>query len=236
MKIEVWLKILAEQGGSDLFLSTGAPPCAKFDGELRPVAPEVLKPGEIAVIADEIMDDTQREEFRNELELTLAVSISGVGRFRINIFNQRNQVSIVARHIVTDIPNWENLGLPPLLTELIMEKRGLILFVGATGSGKSTSLAALIDYRNSNNAGHIVTIEDPIEFVHRHKRSIVNQREVGVDTRSWHNALKNTLRQAPDAILIGKIRDRETMEQAISFAETGHLCISTLHANNANQA
>jgi twitching motility protein PilU len=137
---------------------------------------------------------------------------------------------------VTNIPNWEDLGLPPLLTELIMEKRGLILFVGATGSGKSTSLAALIDYRNANNAGHIVTIEDPIEFVHRHKRSIVNQREVGVDTRSWHNALKNTLRQAPDAILIGEIRDRETMEQAISFAETGHLCISTLHANNANQA
>ena len=236
MKIEAWLRILAEQGGSDLFLSTGAPPCAKFDGQLRPVAADVLKPGEIAVIADEIMDDTQREEFRNELELNLAVSISGVGRFRVNVFNQRNQVSIVARHIVTDIPNWEDLGLPPLLTELIMEKRGLLLFVGATGSGKSTSLAALIDYRNANNAGHIVTIEDPIEFVHRHKRSIVNQREVGVDTRSWHNALKNTLRQAPDAILIGEIRDRETMEQAISFAETGHLCISTLHANNANQA
>ena len=236
MKIDAWLTILAEQGGSDLFLSTGAPPCAKIDGQLTPIAADVLKPGEIAVIADEIMDDTQREEFRNELELNLAVSISGVGRFRVNVFNQRNQVSIVARHIVTNIPNWEDLGLPPLLTELIMEKRGLILFVGATGSGKSTSLAALIDYRNANNAGHIVTIEDPIEFVHRHKRSIVNQREVGVDTRSWHNALKNTLRQAPDAILIGEIRDRETMEQAISFAETGHLCISTLHANNANQA
>ena len=236
MKIDAWLTILAEQGGSDLFLSTGAPPCAKIDGQLTPIAADVLKPGEIAVIADEIMDDTQREEFRNELELNLAVSISGVGRFRVNVFNQRNQVSIVARHIVTNIPNWEDLGLPSLLTELIMEKRGLILFVGATGSGKSTSLAALIDYRNANNAGHIVTIEDPIEFVHRHKRSIVNQREVGVDTRSWHNALKNTLRQAPDAILIGEIRDRETMEQAISFAETGHLCISTLHANNANQA
>ena len=234
MKIDAWLTILAEQGGSDLFLSTGAPPCAKIDGQLTPIAADVLKPGEIAVIADEIMDDTQREEFRNELELNLAVSISGVGRFRVNVFNQRNQVSIVARHIVTNIPNWEDLGLPSLLTELIMEKRGLILFVGATGSGKSTSLAALIDYRNANNAGHIVTIEDPIEFVHRHKRSIVNQREVGVDTRSWHNALKNTLRQAPDAILIGEIRDRETMEQAISFAETGHLCISTLHANNAN--
>ena len=160
----------------------------------------------------------------------------GVGRFRVNVFNQRNEVSIVARYIVMDIPKWQDLGLPPVLPELIMRKRGLILFVGATESDKSTSLAAMIDYRNSHSAGHIVTIEDPVEFVHRHKRSIVNQREVGVDTRSWHNALKNTLRQAPDVILIGEIRDRETMEHALSFAETGHLCISTLHANNANQA
>jgi twitching motility protein PilU len=168
--------------------------------------------------------------------MNLAISIAGVGRFRINIFHQRNEVSIVARNIVTDIPHWRDLGLPEILTDLIMRKRGLILFVGATGSGKSTSLAAMIDHRNTNSAGHIVTVEDPVEFVHRHKRSIVNQREVGVDTRSWHNALKNTLRQAPDVILIGEIRDRETMEHAISFAETGHLCISTLHANNANQA
>jgi len=159
-----------------------------------------------------------------------------MGRFRVNIFRQRNEVSIVARCIVMDIPQWQDLGLPEILTELIMRKRGLILFVGATGSGKSTSLAAMIDYRNSHTSGHIVTIEDPVEFVHRHKKSIVNQREVGVDTRNWHNALKNTLRQAPDVILIGEIRDRETMEHAISFAETGHLCISTLHANNANQA
>lgn len=236
MRIESWLKTLAEQGGSDLYLSTGAPPCAKFDGQLKPIASDVLKPGEIATIASEMMDETQQEEFHRELELNLAVSIAGVGRFRVNVFNQRNQASVVARHIVTDIPNWKDLGLPDILPELIMKKRGLILFVGATGSGKSTSLAALIDHRNANNAGHIVTIEDPIEFVHRHKRSIVNQREVGVDTRSWHNALKNTLRQAPDVILIGEIRDRETMEHAISFAETGHLCISTLHANNANQA
>ncbi len=236
MRIESWLKTLADQGGSDLYLSTGAPPCAKFDGELKPIASEVLKPGEIAAIAREMMDETQQEEFHRELELNLAVSIAGVGRFRVNVFNQRNQASVVARHIVTDIPNWQDLGLPPILPELIMKKRGLILFVGATGSGKSTSLAALIDQRTSNSAGHIVTIEDPIEFVHRHKRSIINQREVGVDTRSWHNALKNTLRQAPDVILIGEIRDRETMEHAISFAETGHLCISTLHANNANQA
>ncbi len=236
MRIEQWLRTLAEQGGSDLYLSTGAPPCAKFDGQLRPIGSGVLAPGEIAQVAAEIMDDLQKEEFKRELELNLAVSISGCGRFRVNIFNQRNEVSIVARHIVTDIPNWKDLGLPPILTELIMRKRGLILFVGATGSGKSTSLAAMIDHRNSNSAGHIVTIEDPVEFVHRHKRSIINQREVGVDTRSWHNALKNTLRQAPDVILIGEIRDRETMEHAISFAETGHLCISTLHANNANQA
>ena len=236
MQIHEWLTILAKRGGSDLYLSTGAPPCAKFDGQLTPIAATVLAPGEIAAIADELMDNTQRETFRKDLELNLAVSMPGVGRFRVNVFNQRNEVSIVARYIVMDIPKWQDLGLPPVLPELIMRKRGLILFVGATGSGKSTSLAAMIDYRNSNSAGHIVTIEDPVEFVHRHKRSIVNQREVGVDTRSWHNALKNTLRQAPDVILIGEIRDRETMEHALSFAETGHLCISTLHANNANQA
>ena len=236
MQIKEWLRTLAEQGGSDLYLSTGAPPCAKFDGQLKPISSTVLTPGKIAEIAAEIMDDTQRDDFKRDLELNLAVSIPGVGRFRINVFNQRNEVSIVARYIVTDIPRWQDLGLPPVLTDLIMRKRGLILFVGATGSGKSTSLAAMIDYRNSNSAGHIVTIEDPVEFVHRHKRSIVNQREVGVDTRSWHNALKNTLRQAPDVILIGEIRDQETMEHAMSFAETGHLCISTLHANNANQA
>ncbi|WP_040481679.1 PilT/PilU family type 4a pilus ATPase [Luminiphilus syltensis] len=236
MRITEWLKILADQGGSDLYLSTGAPPCAKFDGAMRPIASTVLGAGEIAGIADEVMDDYQRAEFKKELELNLALSVPGSGRFRVNIFRQRNEVSIVARHIVTDIPNWKDLGLPEILTQLITRKRGLILFVGATGSGKSTSLAAMIDYRNSNSSGHIVTIEDPVEYVHRHKKSIVNQREVGVDTRNWHNALKNTLRQAPDVILIGEIRDRETMEHAISFAETGHLCISTLHANNANQA
>lgn len=236
MQIEAWLRTLAEQGGSDLYLSTGAPPCAKFDGVLKPIANNVMAPGQIADIATEIMDDTQRAEFKRDLEINLAVSISGIGRFRVNIFNQRNEVSLVARYIVIDIPHWQDLGLPEILTQLIMRKRGLVLFVGATGSGKSTSLAAMIDHRNTNSSGHIVTIEDPVEFVHRHKRSIVNQREVGVDTRSWSNALKNTLRQAPDVILIGEIRDRETMEHAISFAETGHLCISTLHANNANQA
>ena len=236
MRIYEWLKVLAERKGSDLYLATGAPPCAKFEGELKTISSDVLSPGEVAEIANELMDDTQRREFARDLEMNLAVSLPSMGRFRVNIFRQRNEVSIVARFIVMDIPQWYDLGLPEILTELIMRKRGLVLFVGATGSGKSTSLAAMIDYRNSHTSGHIVTIEDPVEFVHRHKKSIVNQREVGVDTRNWHNALKNTLRQAPDVILIGEIRDRETMEHAISFAETGHLCISTLHANNANQA
>jgi twitching motility protein PilU len=236
LRIAEWLKILASEGGSDLYLSTGAPPCAKFQGQLKPIASDIMQPGEIKEIAYEIMDATQQAEFEQELEMNLATSISGYGRFRVNIFVQRNEVGIVARNIVADIPSWQSLRLPPILTDVMMRKRGLVLFVGATGSGKSTSLAALIDYRNSNSSGHIVTIEDPVEYVHNHKKSIVNQREVGVDTRSWHNALKNTLRQAPDVILIGEIRDRETMEHAISFAETGHLCISTLHANNANQA
>ncbi|MEP0202863.1 MAG: PilT/PilU family type 4a pilus ATPase [Halioglobus sp.] len=236
MRIHDWLKKLATENGSDLYLSTGAPPCAKFQGALKPIDSTIMQPGEIKDIAYEIMDPTQQADFEQELEMNLAMSISGFGRFRVNIFLQRNEVAIVARNIVADIPNWQDLRLPEILTEVLMRKRGLVLFVGATGSGKSTSLAALIDYRNSNSSGHIVTIEDPVEYVHNHKKSIVNQREVGVDTRSWHNALKNTLRQAPDVILIGEIRDRETMEHAIAFAETGHLCISTLHANNANQA
>ncbi len=236
MRITEWLKTLASQGGSDLYLSTGAPPCAKFQGQLKPIDSEIMQPGDIKDIAYEIMDETQTAEFEQELEMNLAMSISGSGRFRVNIFLQRNEVAIVARNIVAEIPNWQDLRLPEILTDVVMRKRGLVLFVGATGSGKSTSLAALIDYRNSNSSGHIVTIEDPVEYVHNHKKSIINQREVGVDTRNWHNALKNTLRQAPDVILIGEIRDRETMEHAIAFAETGHLCISTLHANNANQA
>jgi twitching motility protein PilU len=230
------LKILASQDGSDLYLSTGAPPCAKFNGVLKALSQEPLKPGEVAAIADAVMDVAQREEFERELEMNLAISLAGVGRFRINIFKQRNEVSIVARNIKLDIPKFEDLKLPEVLLGTVMEKRGLVLFVGGTGSGKSTSLAALIDYRNRNAGGHIITIEDPVEYVHRHKKSIINQREVGVDTRSFHAALKNTLRQAPDVILIGEIRDRETMEHALAFADTGHLAISTLHANNANQA
>ena len=236
MTFNDYLTILAKNGGSDLFLSTGAPPCAKFHGKLKPLDKEPFSPGEISKIAYGIMDGEQQKEFDQELEMNLAYTIAGVGRFRVNIFKQRNEISIVARNIVTEIPNVDALGLPPVLKDVIMTKRGLVLFVGATGSGKSTSLAALIDHRNTNSSGHIITIEDPIEFIHRHKRSIVNQREIGVDTRSFHQALKNTLRQAPDVILIGEIRDRETMEHAIAFAETGHLCISTLHANNANQA
>lgn len=236
MEFEQMLNILSSKDGSDLYLATGAPPSAKFQGDLKALNDNKFKPGEVANIADSIMDDEQKHVFEQELEMNLAISISGVGRFRINIFKQRNEVSIVARNIKVEIPKFSDLRLPEVLKEVIMTKRGLVLFIGATGSGKSTSLAALIDYRNENSSGHIITIEDPVEFVHKHKKSIINQREVGVDTRSFHAALKNTLRQAPDVILIGEIRDRETMEHALSFAETGHLAISTLHANNANQA
>ena len=236
MDLPALLQILSSQDGSDLYLSTGAPLCAKFNGVLKPLSAESLKPGEIAAIAESIMDSEQRAAFLIELEMNLAMSIPNVGRFRVNIFKQRNEISIVARNIKMEIPKFEDLKLPPVLLQTVMEKRGLILFVGGTGSGKSTSLAALIDYRNRNSGGHIITIEDPVEYVHRHKKSIINQREVGVDTRSFHAALKNTLRQAPDVILIGEIRDRETMEHALAFADTGHLAISTLHANNANQA
>ncbi|SEP60975.1 twitching motility protein PilU [Azotobacter beijerinckii] len=236
MDIQSMLRVLATQDGSDLYLSTGAPPCAKFNGVLKALGQEPLQSGAVAKIAEGLMDTEQRVEFERELEMNLAISLPNIGRFRINIFKQRNEVSIVARNIKLDIPRFEDLKLPKILLDVVMEKRGLVLFVGGTGSGKSTSLAALIDYRNRNSGGHIITIEDPVEYVHRHKKSIINQREVGVDTRSFHAALKNTLRQAPDVILIGEIRDRETMEHALAFADTGHLAISTLHANNANQA
>jgi len=236
MPIKKYLEVLAKHDGSDLYLSTGAPPSGKFQGVLKPLSKEPLKPGQIAEMIQEVMDEDQKYEFEHELELNMAISLPGVGRFRLNMFRQRNEVSVVARNIVTDIPRFDDLGLPEVLKQVITSKRGLILFVGGTGSGKSTSLASLIDHRNSTSAGHIITIEDPVEFVHNHKKSIINQREVGVDTKSFHAALKNTLRQAPDVILIGEIRDAETMEHALAFAETGHLAISTLHANNANQA
>ncbi len=236
MQFRDYLKILALKDGSDLYLSVGAPPSAKFHGSLKALSKEVLRPGQVKEIAYAVMDEGQIRDFETKPEMNLAISERGVGRFRVNIFKQRNEISMVVRNIKTIIPNADELGLPPVLKDVIMDKRGMILFVGGTGSGKSTSLASLIDYRNRNSSGHIITIEDPIEFVHPHRRSIVNQREVGVDTDCYEDALKNTLRQAPDVILIGEVRDRETMEYALAFAETGHLAISTLHANNANQA
>ena len=236
MDFKKHLKRMVDEDGSDLYLSTGAPPSVKFFGKLTPLSETPIASGEVEKLARELMDDEQNLQFDNKPEMNLALSEPGIGRFRVNIFRQRNQCAMVIRSIKIDIPNYEDLGLPDILPKLIMQKRGLILFVGGTGSGKSTSLASLIDYRNTNSAGHIITIEDPVEFVHRHKKSIVNQREVGVDTLNYEDALENTLRQAPDVILIGEIRSQETMEHAIAFAETGHLCLSTLHANNANQA
>lgn len=230
------LRLMVEKEASDLFLTDGAPPSLKVMGRVEPVGSQALPGAAIRKIAWQLMDEEQIRKFEDSPEMNLAFADPDIGRFRINIFRQRGEVALVARHIKTQLPHWQALGLPETLTELIMLKRGLILFVGATGSGKSTSLAALIDYRNENSDGHIITIEDPVEFIHPHKKSLVNQREVGMDTRSYEDALQNTLRQAPDVILIGEIRSRETMEHALAFAETGHLCLSTLHANNANQA
>jgi twitching motility protein PilU len=236
MEIDALLSVLSNKNGSDLFLSTGAPPSARIDGVLTALSERPFKNGETAAIAASLMDVEQRREFDRDLEMNLAISRAGIGRFRVNIFKQRNDVSIVIRNVKLDIPRFADLKLPAVLLDTVMLKQGLILFVGATDSGKSTSLAALIDHRNRHSSGHIITIEDPIEYIHRHQRSIINQREVGVDTRSFHAALKNTLRQAPDVVLIGEIRDRETMEHALAFADTGHLVLSTLHATNANQA
>ena len=236
MDFKAYLRTMVDKDASDLYLSSGAAASVKLNGTLQPLEETTLTTEQVKDIAYAVMDSEQIAAFEKKPEMNLAISAEGIGRFRVNIFRQRNSISLVIRNIKTDIPNWELLGLPSILTDVIMEKRGLVLFVGATGSGKSTSLASLIDYRNTHTAGHIITIEDPIEFVHSHKKSIVNQREVGVDTDSYEDALKNTLRQAPDVILIGEIRDRDTMEHALAFAETGHLAISTLHANNANQA
>ncbi len=236
MNLLPFLKLIVKQDGSDLYLSTGAPPSMKVQGKLLKIGKNILESGEVRQMALDIMDEEQTRSFEKKPEMNLAISEPEIGRFRVNIFKQRNEVSMVIRVIKTDIPNYVDLGLPQSLPDLMMVKRGLILFVGGTGSGKSTSLASLIDHRNTNSAGHIITIEDPIEFVHPHKMSIVNQREIGVDTDCYEDALENTLRQAPDVILIGEIRSQETMEHALAFAETGHLCLSTLHANNANQA
>lgn len=236
MEFKEYLKMLVQNDGSDLYLTVDAPPAAKFQGVLRPLETIKLTKERIKEIAYSLMDFDQQKAFEHQPELNLAISEQGIGRFRVNIFKQRNSFSLVIRNIKVEIPSADKLGLPDVLKRVIMEKRGLILFIGGTGSGKSTSLAALIDHRNANSSGHIITIEDPIEYIHPHKKSLVNQREVGVDTLSYEDALKNTLRQAPDVILIGEIRSQETMEHALAFAETGHLCLSTLHANNSNQA
>jgi twitching motility protein PilU len=230
------LKMMIEKDGSDLFLTTGAPPSIKAYGKLIPLLDKKLPKGMVKNIAYQIMSEEQIRDFEKNPEMNLAISNSDIGRFRVNIFKQRGEVALVARNIKTEIPSASSLGIPPILNDLVMQKRGIVLFVGGTGSGKSTSLAALIDHRNKNSEGHIITIEDPIEFIHPHQKSILNQREIGIDTNSYEEALQNALRQAPDVILIGEIRSRETMEHALAFAETGHLCLSTLHANNANQA
>lgn len=235
MDITPFFKLMVDMGASDLFFSVGAPPHIKIQGVTSPVGQTAIQSHQLADIARSVMNDAQQKEFDSQLELNLALSIQGTGRFRINVFKQCGEVAMVVRYIKGTIPQIEELQLPQLLKSVIMELRGLVLIVGATGSGKSTALASMIDYRNQNHRGHILTIEDPIEFIHEHKQSIVNQREVGIDTLSYENALKNAMREAPDAILIGEIRDRATMRHAIAYAETGHLCISTLHANNANQ-
>jgi twitching motility protein PilU len=236
MEIIPYLKLMVQKNASDLFFSTGAPPNIKAEGHTMPVGETPMAPGMVKKLAYSIMKDDQIKEFEATWEGNLAISIQGLGRFRVNVFKQRGDAAMVIRYIKGEIPGLEELHLPPILKDLIMEPRGLILVVGSTGSGKSTSLASMIDYRNQHKTGHILTIEDPVEFLHKHKKSVVDQREVGLDTMSYEIALKNAMREAPDVILIGEIRDAATMAHAIAYAETGHLCISTLHANNANQA
>jgi twitching motility protein PilU len=226
---------MSKANGSDLFIASDFSPTMKAHGEMQPLSTQKLTGEMTRQLASSLMNERQREEFAKDLECNFALAIPGLSRFRVNVFVQQQDVGMVIRTIASEIPNFETLGLPETLKEVVMSKRGLVLVVGSTGSGKSTSLAAMIDHRNRTSSGHIITIEDPVEYVHQSKSSLVTHREVGVDTHTWHNALKNTLRQAPDVILIGEIRDAETMEHAIAFAETGHLCLGTLHANNANQ-
>jgi twitching motility protein PilU len=235
MEISDYLTLMVKHNASDLFFSVGAPVNIKIHGTTRPVAENSLTAQDVHQLAYSIMNDGQIVTYESSLELNMALSFANLGRFRVNVYRQRGDTAMVIRYIQSNIPSIESLGLPPILKELIMEKQGLILVVGSTGSGKSTTLAAMVNYRNENRTGHILTIEDPIEFIHEHKKSVVDQREVGMDTHSYQEALKNALREAPDVIVIGEIRDRETMQHAIHFAETGHLCLSTLHANNANQ-
>ncbi len=236
MDVLPFLEIMVDRKASDLFITAGFPPCAKVDGEVRPLAENPFTPQQSLEFVEALMSEAQRSEFHESRECNFAYSAKGLGRFRVSAFWQRDSAGCVMRRIETKIPLVEDLMLPPILKDLVMSKRGLVIMVGGTGTGKSTSLAALVGYRNANARGHILTIEDPVEFVHDHRKSIITQREVGIDTESFDAALKSSLRQAPDVILIGEIRSQETMEFALSFAETGHLCMATLHANNANQA
>jgi twitching motility protein PilU len=229
------LTAMTKAGGSDLFISKDFPPSLKLQGKMQPLGSQKLTGEVTRALAHSIMNQRQRDEFARELECNFAIAIPEVARYRVNVFMQQMNVGMVIRTIPSEMPNFEQLGLPDTLKEIVMSKRGLVLVVGATGSGKSTSLAAMIDHRNRSSAGHIITVEDPVEFVHQSQQSLITHRDVGIDTHSWHHALKNTLRQAPDVILIGEIRDAETMEHAIAFAETGHLCLGTLHSNSANQ-
>ena len=230
------LRLLVTRNGSDLFLTADFPPAIKVDGRVTKVSPQPLTPQHTIALARAVMNDKQAAEFERTKECNFAVAPTGIGRFRVNAFVQQGNVGMVMRTIPATIPTIDTLGLPQVLKDVASSKRGLVIFVGATGSGKSTSLAAMVDHRNETSYGHIITVEDPVEFVHPHKNCIVTQREVGIDTDTWEAALKNTLRQAPDVILMGEVRDRETMEHAVAFAETGHLCMATLHANSANQA
>ena len=236
--IDIWtlLRIIVEKEGSDLFITVGMPPSIKIDGALKPLSTRPLTVEQVEALVYCVMTPRQAREFDETLEANFAINNPEIGRFRVNVFQQQNEVGMVIRRIKTEIPQMEELGLPVTLKELAMAKRGMVIFVGATGSGKSTSLAAMVGHRNRNSQGHIVTIEDPVEYVHQHKSCIVTQREVGIDTHSFENALKNTMRQAPDVIMLGEIRTRETMEHCVSFAETGHLVMTTLHSANAQQA
>ena len=236
MDIGYFLKLMTEKNASDMFLTTGAPVYIKIEGKLYPLGNTGLPPGMVKKIAYSLMDEGQAPQFERELELNMAIALPDAGRFRVNVFKQRGEVGMVIRAIRSKIPSIEELNLPQVLKDVIMTPRGLVLVVGSTGSGKSTSLASMIDHRNSTTTGHILTIEDPIEYLHKHKMSIVNQREVGLDTHAFHNALKNAMREAPDVILIGEIRDRETMSAAIAYAQSGHLCLATLHGNNSYHA
>ena len=230
------LRLMTQKKGSDLFITSGFPPAVKIDGKIVPQSNQVLSPQHTAELARAVMNDKQAAEFEATKECNFAIAPAGIGRFRANAFMQQSRVGLVLRTIPQKIPTLDELGMPVVLRDVSMSKRGLVIFVGGTGTGKSTSLAAMVDFRNEHSYGHIITVEDPVEFVHPHKNCIVTQREIGIDSDSWEVALKNTLRQAPDVILMGEIRDRETMDYAVAFAETGHLCLATLHANSANQA